>query len=218
MQTILLAAVLAAAGPTELRIENAAARVVVIPRRGGVLTAAIRQAKDGPPLQLRREGAALVVDGGQAGAGRGGIFDLFNQSRCRTDPATLPLVTVRAPADARIVSSGAIFGQVGPADSLTLTAKGCGRWAAGSVAGPLSIHVDGHTRVTVAGNAPRAELVATGASRIEHTGEVGSLTAEVHGSSTVQVRLVNGQVDSLIDGTGDVTYGRPAKGSFCTQC
>jgi hypothetical protein len=218
MQMILLAATLAAAGPTELRIEHAAARVVVVPKRGGVVSATVQQAKDAPPLTVRREGAALVVDGGLNNAGHGGLLDVFNLSKCRTDPATLPLVTVQAPASARIVSEGAIFARVGPADGLYLKAKGCGTWAVGSIGGPVDINIDGQTKVTVSGHAPHAELRATGASRIDHTGEVGILTAEVHGSSTVMVKLVNGQVDSVIDGTGDVTYGRPAKGTFCTFC
>ena len=219
MQVILLAAAIAAAsGPTELRIEHAAARVVVTPARGAVVSATIQQAKDGPPLSMHREGAALVIDGGQAGAGHGGLFDVFNASRCKTDPKLLPLVTVRSPAGVKITSVGAVFGEVGPADSLAMTASGCGRWTVGSIAGPVAVRLDGTGRVVVAGHAPRAELIATGGSEIVHTGEVGSLTAEVHGSSKVKVKLVDGQVDSLIDGSGDVTYDRPSKGVYCTLC
>ena len=218
MQMIILAAALATAAPADLRIEHAAARVVVTPARGGVLSVSVTSGREGPPLAIRREAGALVVDGGVASAGKGGLFDVFNQSRCKADPASLPLITVRAPANVRITGSGALFGQVGPADSLMLDAEGCGRWVVGSIGGPVWIQLKGATTAEVAGHAPRAEFYAWGSSQIHHSGEVGSMTAQVHGSAKVRVRLVDGSVDSLVDGSGDVLYSRPAKGRYCTLC
>jgi hypothetical protein len=216
--SVLLAAALAASPPTELRIERAAARVVVVPARGGSLSVSVKPGGQGPAPRVRREGAALVVDGGQASAGHGGIFDVLNLSRCKSDPASLPVVTVRAPPYVRITGSGALFGRVGPADSLMLDTEGCGRWSVGSIAGPVWIRAKGDTRVEVAGHAPKAELYAFGSSDIHHTGEVGTLTAEVHGASKVRVKLVDGQVDSVVDGSGDVLYSRPSTGKYCTLC
>nr|QQZ49089.1 hypothetical protein JKL49_18185 [Phenylobacterium glaciei] len=46
----------------------------------------------------------------------------------------LPILTVRVPLDAEIVSKGAIYGQVGAGRGLKLSASGCGTWRLG----PLS--------------------------------------------------------------------------------
>jgi hypothetical protein len=210
IQMILFAAALAAA-PTELRIDHAAARVVVTPARGGTLSATVTPAGAGPPLQVRREGKVLVIDGGLPEAGHGGLFDVFNGSRCKTNPAALPLITVRSPADVRITGTGALFGQVGASDSLVLDTDGCGRWRIGPVVGTLWMRVKGQTTAEVAGHAPKADLYAWGASEIRHSGEVGVLTAEVHDASTIRVRMVDGAVDSLVSGSGDIIYARPPK-------
>ena len=212
-----LAAVSAApapAGPSELRIEHAAARVVVIPEARADVAVTVRAGKSGPAPTMRRDGKFLVVDGGVAGAGQGGLFDFSDGSRCKTAPADLPLITVRAPLNARITASGAIQGQVGPSRSLVLNTTGCSHWTAAAVNGLLAVSVKGPGAVTVAGNANRAELSVDGPGSINHTGEIGELDATTIHNGKIRAHVVYGEAESQ----GDVVYGRPAGGHYCTLC
>jgi hypothetical protein len=197
---LLAAAALTAQPPVglaSLRIEHAAARVVIVPEARGALSVAIRQGRGLPPLTQRRDGPALVIDGGLADAGRRGRFDLLDRSRCRAKPADLPVVTVRAPLNARIAVSGAIFGEVRASDSLELTADGCGVWRVGPVRLRLTIRTSGSPTVEVAsvngelgvqlkgsgdviiggGHAPVATVVIDGSGDIEDRGSIGRLQA-----------------------------------------
>jgi len=218
-----------------LRIEHAAARVVVIPQAGDGVAVAVRQAARLPPLKIRRDGAALVVDGGLARAGQGGWFDWFDRSGCRTPPAGLPLITVRAPMTVRIAASGALFGEVAASDDLALAATGCGTWRLAPVRRTLAIavtgatrvdaaHTDGTLRITLegpgavaveAGHSPTAAIDLRGSGTVDHRGTVGTLAASLRGSGKVRVREVWGLVDAMVDGTGDVFYSRPKTGHFC---
>jgi hypothetical protein len=218
-------------GRHALRIEARSARVVVIPQARSDVVASVRQAAGAEPLQVRREGAALVVSDGSAP--RGG--------RCPAKPAGEgPVVTVHAPMDVDIWSNGAIRGEVGPAAALRLASGGCGVWRAasargpaelfqagggsirlGQANGPITVNVTGRGVVEIAGGVSRRGFLRVdGPGRIAHNGRVGTLRAELKGSGDIDVALVTGQVQRKLQGTGEVNWGRPKGRSYCagTNC
>lgn len=147
----------------------------------------------------------------------------------------LPTLTVRVPLDAEIVSMGAVYGQVGAAKALKLSASGCGTWRLGPLsealtvtqAGPgqvIASHVDGKLTATVDGAGTivvgegvvsAATLVMKGKGRIDDRGAVGMLNAQMKGSGLITVRLLAGQAKVAYDGDGDVRWGRPKGKKFC---
>lgn len=213
---------------------------MVIPKPRGAMSAAIRQGRDLPPLTLRREGAVLVVDGGLAQAGKGGLFDILDRSRCRMQPADLPVITVRAPINVRIVADGAVHGEVGPTESLDLTLSGCGAWKLAPVRFTLTVRKTGASTVDAAsvnsvlgvrligsgdvvirdGHAPIATVLIDGSGNVVDHGTVGRLAADLRGSGKVTVREIWGELDASVRGSGDVLYHRPKHfcGGLQTAC
>lgn len=233
----MLAPVLAAAlsaQPTVVRIERAVARVVVIPEVRAGAAVSVRPGRNGRAPTVRREGRALVVDGAEAGAGRGGWFDVLDRGRCRADPATLPVITVRLPVDARLSATGAIWGQAGPSQTFDLAATGCGRWRIGPVKyvlniatrgapvveavgvdGKLGVDLKGGGGVTIlGGHATTAVVDIDGTGDVTHRGSIGSVQADLRGSGKLRIGLLYGGIDASVHGTGDVFYSRDPK-HFC---
>lgn len=148
----------------------------------------------------------------------------------------LPTVTVRVPLDTEIVSKGATFGQVGGGRALKLSADGCGTWSLGAFSsgvtlrqsGPgqvIAARVDGRLTATVEnagsiivrdGVVSTANLVMNGAGRIDHRGTAGILHAKMNSSGLITVRLLAGQANVSYDGNGNVRWGRPKGGKFCS--
>lgn len=211
-------------GPA-LVIRDAAVRVVVTPEnRSDVVATVSGGAASLPRLQLRREGSALVIDGGLRDRIRGCGARVFvgtiprdwanpvrpdRTGRVQIDGVgqvrlpELPFVDVRVPMDVRIEAGGAVYGAVGRSRSLTLSNTGCGKWTAGDTQGPLRVNVVGSGDVN-AGSARRADV------RVRGSGDVGlvrvaeGLAAEVVGSGDVRVQRADGPMSARVNGSGDV--------------
>jgi hypothetical protein len=200
-----------------VRVEHAAARMVVISEpRGDVSVTVAHGASRLPPLQVRREGGVIVVDGGlerpfgsdrvrcvggwtshPAGHWLGVPVTHTRDDRAvvvegvgRVDYGELPLITVHLPRDARIADDGAVWGQIGATDSLHLATVGCGDWSVGPVRGGFD-----------------AQMVGSGDVAVASTGPVH---AQLSGSGDLSVGPVGGGADLTLAGTGDVRTGRVA--------
>ena len=200
-------------GP-QVQVEHAAARLVVIAEPRSDVSVTIQHGPSRlPELSVRREGGRIVVDGGLArpfggdrlrcvgGTWNGGVHvSLFGvhagsgdnravlvEGVGRVPLAGLPIITAHVPLDARLATSGAVFGQVGSTRSLALSPVGCGDWVAGHVQGPLAVNAAG-----------------SGDSRVDGAGEVH---AQLAGSGDLTVGPVAGPADLSLAGSGDVSAG-----------
>lgn len=214
----LIAGAAEAAETGGVRVEHAAARVVVIPEARGDYQISINQGRAGlRPLEIRKDGGVTVVDGGYgAPLGIRWGWDNLNcrgsNGRQRVDVpgkgevavADLPVVTIRTPLDARVGASGAVFGEVGPTRSLDVSNGGCGDWKIADVRGPLHVAMAGSGDLR--GQASGEAHVAISGSADVMLGPVGgALDTRTSGSGDIHVASVRGPVDTRIAGSGDVT-------------
>ena len=210
---------LAVEGPG-VRVEHAAARVIVIAEPRSDYAISINQGRAGlRPLVIRKDGGVTVVDGGYGFTG--GIMHFgWNSLNCRggrmggqrvaipgkgdVAVADLPVVTIRAPIDARIGGSGAVYGEVNGARTLDLSNSGCGDWRVGDVRGPLHISMSGSGDVH--GAAAGDTSVSISGSSDVMLGQVnGRLETHTSGSGDIRAASVRGPVQTRIAGSGDVT-------------
>lgn len=195
-----------AAPPIE--IDNAAARVVVLPEPRADIRVEIARRDPRLPLRVWSFAGRTYVDGGLWGRLRGcGISAGQPVARVLGLPdipvAALPLILVRTPMDARVSVGGEVWGQVGRSATLELGNSGCGAWAVGDVRGKLKISQAG-SGDTRAGAAGAAELSATGSGSIA-TGAIGGPLAVMNvGSGDITVAALNGPLEARVAGSGQV--------------
>lgn len=200
-----------------LRIEHAAARVLVIPEaRSDVLVTVQGGDTRLPALQVRTEGGVVVVEGGleRRIAGCYGIVFKTGPHRDQTmrvivrgiGPLTLdrlPVITARVPMDASVTAGDAVWGEVGPSGSLKLGNKGCGDWTIADVRGPLSVALSGSGDAR-GGSAGGVHAAISGSGDLTLR-DVAALDAAVGGSGDIKVGRVNGPVSARIAGSGDIS-------------
>ncbi len=211
-----------------LRVEHAAARMVVIPENRADVAYTIQPGRAGlPPIQMHRDGGVIVLDGGLGGGfmGRSRIqgCDSWDASH-RTDGRTswninfgkavriagvgsvkvgdLPVITVHVPMDADVSAGGAVFGEIGPSAGLALANAGCGDWKVADVRGPARFNLagSGDVHADSAGDV-RVNISGSGDLFFE---SAGGLDVRIAGSGDVRGQAVNGPIDAKIAGSGDV--------------
>jgi hypothetical protein len=228
----------AAEPPPDIRIVGAAARVVVIPEQRADVVVQVRPGRARlAPLKLRRQGRTQVVEGdvtiapGWKPAWLGGDGCDPGQVRLKGQKipvADLPVITVRVPAFANIEADGAIFGEVGPTQRLTLTSSGCGAWRAAASSGDLRVTNKGAAAISVAGLkgamtimldgpgpisvnggwTPTLWLRSTGAGDFTYRGDAGRVDVQLNGKGDVILGKVFGALDARAPGDGKFTYQR----------
>ena len=192
-----------------VRIEDAAARLVVIPEARHDVSVTVRQGEGRlPPLRTRTEGDTIVVEGGlrdriqSCGAINVNIIGLFAHRRGEPSPGQrvmvrgvglvpyehLPVVTARVPLDSAVSVSGAVWGEIGATDRLRLAKSGCGDVTVGDVRGDFDLASNGSGDTAM--------------------GRSGRLRASLRGSGDLQGGDVGGGVDLSISGSGDARLGR----------
>jgi len=195
-----------------VRVEHAAARVVVIAENRQDYAISIDQGRAGlRPLVIRKDGGVTVVDGGYGGnwgfmhmswdnlnckGGRDHNLRVGIPDKGDVAVGDLPVVTIHAPLSARIGGSGAVYGEVNGARTLDFSNSGCGDWRLGDVQGPLSIAMSGSGDV--------------------HGGAAGDTRISISGSSDVFLGAVNGKLDTRTSGSGDIRAAS-ARGGIQTR-
>lgn len=227
LNTLLISGLLAstAAAPafadTAVRIEGAAARVVVIAENRGDYAVSINQSRAGlKPVTIRKEGGVTVVDGGY-GARPFGFHWGMNDLNCRgslknnnvrvTIPgrgevslADLPVITIHAPMNAHVGASGAVYGEVNGTRGLDLANSGCGDWRFGDVQGPLHLALSGSGDMR-GGAAGDTYIAISGSSDVVLGPVNGRLETHTSGSGDIHTASARGPIASKIAGSGDVT-------------
>ena len=182
------------------------------------------------PLKVRREGDRTIVDGDLYGHRRhwlglwfgrwgpwcdrrSGQIRIHLGHRRWTSVENLPEVVVRAPMDARVSASGAVFGSVGRSDSLTLSNAGCGDWTVANVKGALEVNDVGSGEVR-AGAVGALTVRSAGSGDVSARSAAGPVEVRISGSSDASIGQVNGSLDVAISGSGNV---RVAGGDVLTM-
>lgn len=215
MRTMIAAgAVLAAligtgAQAQELEVENAAARLVVIPEARGDVQVTVTPGRPGlPVLEVRRTRAGVEIDGGLRRRIEG-CNTMAGQTSVRIRDvgsvrvSELPLITARVPLNAEVSAGGAVFGSIGRTNSLKLAASGCGDIRAANVAGGVELASAGSGDVHIgASREAKAALAGSGDVRLGPVG--GDLSASIAGSGDIHAASVARQLKASIAGSGDV--------------
>lgn len=230
MKAILItAAAIAAAGATpalaqnqsEVEIEHAVARVVVMVEDRSDVAVEIQQGASGlPALEVTRRGNDIRIDGDLGGRMRGDRI-----RNCRPGPANAerpgdgasvevrdigwinisdaPLIVIRSPRHVNIDAGGAIYGSIGRgASSVELGNGGCGAWNVANTEGPVSLSIGGSGDMR-AGTSTALELAIGGSGSIS-AGATRDLEVSIGGSGDVTVARADGSVEVSIGGSGDV--------------
>jgi hypothetical protein len=197
----------------QVKIEHAAARVVVIPEARSDVAVTISHGPSRlPQLQVRREGGQVIVDGGLGDSGRGdgsGPLRGSDHVNCVTRHAIgsirresqlvivrgvgevaygdLPVITVHTPMNVHIGASSAVYGEVGRSESLELASSGCGDWTAAEVRGRLA-------------------FVSSGSGNLKAR-SAGGLTTHMSGSGGLEAETIGSDVDAILSGSGNIKLG-----------
>ena len=206
--SLLVGAAVAAVGGTaqaqDVMFDGVIARVVVIPESRADVAVDVRPGGAALPIRVRREGARTVLEGGLEvdrcrGDGAGRTVRIRNGRELPMSAA--PLVTIRAPRSLSISTrKGAVHGEVGPTQNLSVSSGGCSTWRVADVAGNLQLQQGGGARA-VAGRARVARFSASGGGSIQ-AGPVGELQAGASGGGDLRVLSVAGPLTADASGGG----------------
>jgi hypothetical protein len=225
LQTTRLAAVAAAAfaatsafgtaaeAAPRVEIQDAVARVTVVPEDRSDIRIEILRPNPRLPLTVRTAGDRTIVDGKLdrrirdcRGSVEKGDVSIRVRDVGDVSWAEMPQVVIHTPRDVRVDAGGAVFGAVGRSASLDLGNSGCGDWTIANV--------EGSARVSQAGSGD-TRMGASGALRVRVAGsgdvaaaEVrGGLDVDIAGSGDAHIRAINGPLEVNVAGSGDVSIG-----------
>jgi len=210
-----------AAQAQEVEIENAVARVVVIPEDRADIQVTVDQGSAGlPPIEVRRRGDDVRIDGGLRRRIQNCRSEAFVADPTQMPPgvrvtvrehgivemAQAPLIVIRTPMNARVDASGAVWGAIGRSSSAELGAGGCGDWSVANTEGDLSIAIGGSGEVR-AGTARGLDVAIGGSGDVSVASIDGPADIAVGGSGAVRVRGGRASaLDVAIAGSGDVVF------------
>ena len=146
-------------GGPSVDVRDAAARMVVIPEARGDVDVRIAGGDPSPAAAAGAPRGRAHRGRGRARAAHHGLFGdrlrLERRSqalepvgqRARPGPdrtlRDLPVITVRTPLRAGVGASGAVWGEVGPSETLHLAHSGCGDWTVAPVRGGFDVASQG---------------------------------------------------------------------------
>ena len=207
-----------------VRVENAAARLIVIPEARSDVSVSVHAGDSRLPVpQARRAGDRIVVDGGLRdrveGCGAVNINIMGVVHHRAGDPApgqrvhirglgqvplsALPVITARVPMDASVSAADAVFGEVGPTERLRLAKAGCGDFRVGDVRGDFDLSSSG-SGDTAAGRVGRLRAALSGSGDLIGSDVGGDVDVKISGSSDVKLGRVAGGMAVAVSGSGDV--------------
>jgi len=200
----------AAAADPSVKIKDAVARVVVVPEARGDVKVEFLTTNKSLPLNIRRDGADMTVDGGLRRNRINGCNTVMGKTVVHVRGVgdvkweDIPQIVVRVPVDAEVGAVGAVFGSVGRTDHLELSNAGCGDWTVANVKGKFELNQAG-SGDTKAGSAGSAEINIAGSGDVKTQEIGGDLEVNIAGSGGVTTASVNGKLEANIAGSGDVT-------------
>lgn len=205
------------------QIKDAAARVIVLPENRQDVKFEFITVNKALPIELRQEGDKFIADGGLKHRIHGCNSINFNWSdkdgKEKGDENRhvhvnirgignvsyndLPQIIARVPMDARVETSGAVWGSVGRTNSLSLGNAGCGDWTVANVRGDLKISQAGSGDVR-SGTSGDLRISIAGSGDVTTQATAGGAEVSIAGSGDVVVASINGPLKGDIAGSGDI--------------
>jgi len=195
-----------------VHVENAAARVVVVPEPRTDISISVAPGESKLPVpSVHQDGSVTIVDGGldlrhlECGGGIG--------SRHVTLPtigsvavSSLPLITIHTTEDASVAITGAVWGEVGATKSFSLSNDGCGDWRVGDVEGRLALNIGGSGNIA-GGGAGTLDIENSGSADVKLSSVKDAVADHHSGSGGVEIGAVGGALHLLVAGSGDTKLG-----------
>ena len=219
-----------------VKVENAAARMVVVPEARADVRVDVQAGDTRLPMPVvRREGDQLIVEGGLQGrigsCGTVGVdMRVFHGGRGEPNPRVqrvfvrgigpltldrLPVITAHVPMRASISAGDAVFGRIGRTERLALANSGCGDWTVDDVQGDFSLAGAGSGDVQ-AGRIGTLHEAFSGSGDLIAGDIGGDMDLAVHGSSDTKVGRVGGRLRIDLAGSGDL-HAREVDGAIQSQ-
>lgn len=215
MRVLLLsAAALIASGGTALaapqvEIEDAVARVTIVPENRSDIAVEVTQGSAGlPAIQVERRGGRTFIDGRLDGdieqcSVRNGTATVQVDGIGRVALDQAPRIVIRTPMDVEVEADGAVFGNIGRSGSVDLANAGCGDWQVANTAGALRVSLAGSGDLR-AGTARSAELRVAGSGDVTLVSVGEGMNVSIAGSGDVKAGRVDGPFTANVAGSGDV--------------
>lgn len=203
-----------AAQAASVQIQDAVARITVVPEDRNDIKVEIVRPHAELPLTVRTSGGHTVIDGDlhrriRDCDGMGSRPRVKVRGVGRVDFEDMPQIVIHTPRAVSISAGGAVVGAIGRSASLELKNSGCSAWTIADVAGEAVIRESGAGSIRM-GASDRLEVHVSGAANIHATRVRKSLDAQLSGAGNVRVAELNGEMDARVSGVGkiDVRGGR----------
>lgn len=205
------AAVASTAHAASVEIEDAVARVSVIPEARSDVKVEFIRTHPGLPMTVRHAGGRTIVDGNLERR-ISGCRMVDNRAGVRVrdlgwvEHDEMPQVLIRVPRDAEVAVSGAVFGAVDRSASLKLSNAGCGDWVVADVAGPMHLNLAGSGGIRT-GSAGHTKMRLAGSADIRTQAIHGGLEVSLAGAGDVVAASISGPLNISVAGSGNVMVG-----------
>jgi hypothetical protein len=198
---------------TSLRIDNAAAEVMVIPEDRTTIDVQLGAPGRLPALTLRQTADGVVIAGGLRNrirgcgswnaSGEGVRVSGIGQVR-RQD---LPRITVRVPRALNYRAGGAVYSTIGASSGGSVTLNGCGDATLAPATGALEVELNGSGggRIDRVNGTLTATVNGSGSLDVAHAGADAVL--RLNGSGSLDVADVVGRLDARAAGSGSLRTG-----------
>ena len=207
--TALLAGTAVAAAP-RVEIEDAVARVTVIPEDRSDIKVEFASTNARLPLTVEQHGDKIVIDGDlrhdriRNCTIINGVTRVAVRGIGPIEYKDMPHVVIRTPRAVDVSAGGAVFGEIGRSTSVDLSNAGCGDWTVANTSGALEVSQAG-SGDTRAGTAGTARVSLAGSGNVTLVSVARDLRAEIAGSGDIHVGSIGGDLKARVAGSGNVT-------------
>jgi hypothetical protein len=189
---------------SRLEIKHAAATVAIIPEDRQDFSIQIDNPGHAPMPAITAVNGDIVIDGNLRGrigdCDQNGVELRGYDDVKRTD---LPHIVVHAPRALTAAFGGAVYADIGAAQSVDGSFSGCGDSTIADVAGPLKVALSGSGAVH-AGAAQSLEADLSGSGEVAAATVAGGARVNISGSGTATIATLNGAIEDNSSGSGDL--------------
>ena len=200
----------AASAQQSVKIKDAVARVVVIPENRSDVKVEFLTTNPSLPLEVRQNGNEVIVDGDlrmnkiNGCNSRNGKIWVRVRGVGEVSYDNFPQIAVRTPMNVKVGAGGAVFGDIGRSDSVSLANAGCGDWTVANTKGRMEISQAG-SGDTKTGTASSVEISIAGSGDVTTQAIAGDFEANIAGSGDISAASIAGRLEGNIAGSGNIT-------------